>query len=102
MESKAANLKFYALVVDDNTDATDLAQIAISVRGVDDKYNVTEEMASLVPSKDTNKSRDLYKALKNTLKRFSLSIINISGIGTDGALVMVGKREGLSCKINRR
>ena len=29
------------------------------------------------------------------LKRFSLSIVNISGIVTDGALVMVGERQGL-------
>ena len=60
LESKAANLKFYALVVDDNTDATDLAQIAISVRGVDDKYNVTEEMAFLVQLLKTQLNQELY------------------------------------------
>ena len=48
-------------------------------------------MASLVPLKDTTKSRDLYKAVKNMLKRFSLSIVNISGIVTEGALAMVAK-----------
>lgn len=48
-----------------------------------------------MPLKDTAKSRDLYKAMKNTLKRFSLSIVNISDIATDGALAMVGEREGL-------
>ena len=53
-------------------------------------------MASLVPLKDTTKSRDLYRAVKNMLKWFSLSIVNISGIVTDGALTIVGKREWLA------
>ena len=52
----------------DSTDTADTAQLAIFIRGVDDEYDVTEEMASLVPLKDTTKSRDLYEAVKNMLK----------------------------------
>ena len=52
-------------------------------------------MAPLMLLKDTSKSRDLYEAVKDMLKWFSMSIVNISGIVTDGAPVMVGKREGL-------
>ena len=68
LESKAANFKFYALVMGDNTDATDMAQLAIFIRGIEDECNVTEEMASLVPLKDMAKSRDLYEAVKNMLE----------------------------------
>ena len=68
MESKAANFKFYTLAMDDSNDVTDTVQLAIFIRGIDDEYNVTEEMASLVPLKDTTKSRDLYEAVKNMLK----------------------------------
>ena len=64
MESKTATIKFHALVIDDSTDAIDTAQLAISIRGIDDEHNVTEEMASLVPLQDTTKSRDLYEAVK--------------------------------------
>ena len=32
-----------------------MTQLTIFIRGIDDKYNVTEEMASLVPLKDTSK-----------------------------------------------
>ena len=41
-----------------NTDATDMAQPAIFLRDTDNKYNVTEEMASLVPLKARTKSLD--------------------------------------------
>ena len=95
LESKAANFKFYALAMGDGTDATDAAQLAIFIRGIDDEYNVTEEMAPLVPLKDTTQSRDLYEAVKNMLKQFSLSIVHVSGTVTDGAPVMAGEREGL-------
>ena len=81
--------------MDDSTDDTDTAQVAIFIRGTDDEYNVTEEMASLLPLKVTTKSTDLYEAIKDMLKQFSLSIVHVSGTATDGAPVMAGKREGL-------
>ena len=79
----------------DSTDTADTAQLAIFIRGIDDEYNVTEEVASLVPLKGTTKSRDLYEAVKKMLKRFSLSIANTSGTATGHAPAVVGKREGL-------
>lgn len=57
-ESGATNFKFYALVMDDSTDATNWAPSAIFIRGIDDKENVTEEMDSLLPLKDTTISYD--------------------------------------------
>jgi len=80
-------------VIDESIDSTDTAQLAIFIRGIGAQYNITEEMASLVSLKDTTKSRDLYVAVKNTLNRFSLSIWNLSGITTDGAPAMVGKKD---------
>ena len=53
LESKAANFKFCSLVIDETTDTTDMTHLAIFIRGADDKYIVTEEMAYLVPLKDT-------------------------------------------------
>lgn len=61
LESKAANLKFYASVIDENINATDTALLAIFTRGIDNKYNVIEEMASLAPLKDTAKPPDLFE-----------------------------------------
>ena len=46
-----------------STDATGTAQLGIFIKGIDDEYNVTEEVASSVPLKDATKSRDLYKAV---------------------------------------
>lgn len=66
LESKAANFKFYALEIDESTDATDMAHLAIFTRGTDNKHNITVEMASLVSLKDTSKSLYLFDAAKKT------------------------------------
>ena len=84
------------MAIDESTDATDMTPLAIIIRGTDNEYNVTEEMASLVPLKDTTKSLDLYEAVKkkkNTSKGFYLTFIHIFGIATDGALMVVGKKK---------
>ncbi|KAI6656044.1 General transcription factor II-I repeat domain-containing protein 2-like [Oopsacas minuta] len=45
---RASNFRFYSLALDESTDATDTAQVAIFIRGIDDDFNITEEMAALV------------------------------------------------------
>lgn len=55
------------------------AELAVFIRDIDNEYNVTDEMASVVPLKHTTKSLDLYKAVKVTFKWFSLTFVNISG-----------------------
>ncbi|KMQ83319.1 general transcription factor ii-i repeat domain-containing protein 2-like protein [Lasius niger] len=82
--------------LDGSTDATDTAQLTIFIRGIDNEFNITEELASLVPLKNTTKSVDLYEAVKATLARFSLTIDNLYGIVTDGVPAMVGKKERLT------
>ena len=88
LERKAVNFKLCALARDESTDTTDMAQLVIFIRGTDNEYNVTEEMPSLVPLKDTTKSHILYESVQITLKLFSLSFVNISATAIDGAPVM--------------
>ena len=40
-------------MIDEGTDATAMAQLVVFIRGADNEYNVTEEIASLLPLKDT-------------------------------------------------
>lgn len=78
-----------------STDATDTAQLAIFIGGIDYKYNVTEEMAFLVPLKDTIKSPDLREAVTKYIKAIFFNpcqhVWYTDGAdGTDGApLLMV-------------
>lgn len=60
--------KCYALAVDEAMDDTDTAQIAIYFREIGSKYNVTEEIDSLVPLKDKMKSLYLYETIKTMVR----------------------------------
>jgi len=42
--------------------------LAIFIRGIDNKYDVSQVMFSLLPLKDTIKSLDLYRVVKTALK----------------------------------
>lgn len=95
LERKAVNFKLCALARDESTDTTDMAQLVIFIRGTDNEYNVTEEMASLVSLKDITTSPHLYETVKNTFKQFSLTFVNIFGEATDGTLMMAGKKRDL-------
>ncbi|KAG8235640.1 hypothetical protein J437_LFUL013631 [Ladona fulva] len=85
MECKSKEIICGHCALDESTDATDTAQLAIFIRGIDKEFNITEELASLVPLKDTTRSVDLYEAVKATLARFSLTIDKMFGMVTDGA-----------------
>ena len=80
--------------MDDSNDATDTAQLPIFWKVLMMNIMLLKKWL-LSTIKDTTKWRDLYEAVKNMLKQFSLSIVNISGIVTDGVPAMVGKTEGL-------
>jgi len=70
LDSKAANFKCYAFMIDESTDTTDMTQLAIFIRGFENENNVTEEIVSLVPLKDKTKSLYLLD-LSNFLYPFS-------------------------------
>jgi hypothetical protein len=67
----ACKFVFYSVALDESTDITYTAHLAIVIRGIDDDFNTTEEMAALFPVKGTTKGSDLLNASKSTLRRFN-------------------------------
>ncbi len=64
-------------------DAPDTSVLAIFITGIENEYNITEEMASLVPLKDTTTSLYLYDTVRITIKWFYLNFVIISGMATN-------------------
>ena len=94
-------LKFetFSLAIDESTDVTDIAQLAVFVRGVDSDFNVTEEMLGLQSMKGTTTSEDIFHEVKNLTKNFNLSIEKLHSLATDGAPSMVGSKNGFVSKL---
>ena len=95
LKTKLLAYKFYSLALDESTDLTDTAQLAVFIRGFDDELEVFEEMLALRPLKGTTKGTDILEATKTTLARYHLSLKNLAGLATDGAPAMVGTKAGL-------
>ena len=55
LKTKLLACKFYSLALDESTDLTDTAQLAIFICGIDDILKVFEEMLALCPLKETTK-----------------------------------------------
>ena len=69
----------------------------LSVRWVDDKYNISEDRLGLFSLPDTY-ANTLMKVLKDLI-HCSLPLINCRGQVYDGAANMQGKRKGLATQI---
>jgi hypothetical protein len=47
--------------MDESTDVSDTAQLDVFVRGIDMKFNITEQLAAVVPGKGIATGADLYE-----------------------------------------
>ena len=94
LEKLASEFEYYSLALDESTDATDTAEIAVFVRGIDSNFNLTEELANLHSLHDTTTGVDIYKAVMKGIDVIGLKLHNLCGVTTDGAPSMIGREKG--------
>ena len=94
-EKRASEFEYYSLALDESTDATDTAQLVVFIRGIDSKFNLTEELANLHSLNDTTTGVDIFKAVMKEIDAIGLKLHNLCGVTTDGAPSMTGREKGL-------
>ncbi|KAF7699542.1 General transcription factor II-I repeat domain-containing protein 2A, partial [Cucumispora dikerogammari] len=55
----------YSLTLYESTDLQDTARLLIFIRGINDRYKITEELLGVELLKDTTTGRDLFGAIEN-------------------------------------
>ena len=60
LEKRGTEFEYYSLAFDDSTYATDRAQLAVFVRGIDSKFNLSVELANLHGLHDTTTGVDIF------------------------------------------
>lgn len=94
LRDKIKLFKAYSLAFDESTDISDTSQLVVFVRGVNDSFEVTEEMLNILSLKGTTRGEDVFEAVVKCLAENSLPLEALAGITTDGAPALVGKNKG--------
>ena len=71
MNERIKSFIAFSVAIDESTDVTDVAQLCIIIRGVDDTLTVTEEFLEMVALKDTTTANDIFSSLADTLDSVS-------------------------------
>ncbi|GBM13446.1 General transcription factor II-I repeat domain-containing protein 2A [Araneus ventricosus] len=92
LESKIGQFKFCSIAMDENTDINDTAQFVLFIRGVDENFEITEELACMRSLKGTRKGCDIFREFQEGLLALKVPITDICNITTDGTPNMTGKK----------
>ncbi|XP_042198919.1 general transcription factor II-I repeat domain-containing protein 2A-like [Callorhinchus milii] len=86
--------KYFSLAVAESTDFTDVSQLLIFIRTIDEDFSVYEELLELVPLNTSKKGLDIYEALTSAVSEYG-GFQKCSCIVTDGTKSMTFCKNGL-------
>jgi len=91
----AKDFEAFSLALDESTDATDTAQCAVFIRGVDKNLSITEELLDLIPLKSTTTGKDVFQKLEECIEKAELPWTKLVNLATDGAPAMLSEKVGV-------
>ncbi|CAK1597751.1 unnamed protein product [Parnassius mnemosyne] len=102
LTDRITGFESFSIVLDESTDLSDTAQLAIFIRGVDKESTVTEELLALQPLKGTTTGEDIFIEVQKVFTSFGLPRSKLFGVCTDVAPSMVGLRKGFIGILNEK
>ncbi|KAJ8880689.1 hypothetical protein PR048_017159 [Dryococelus australis] len=90
LNKEIAQSKYFSVALDESTDITDVCQLLIFVKTVDERFSIKEELLDLVPLPTSVKCSYIYSALLSVVEKYC-GFSKCSCIVTDGAKCMTGK-----------
>ena len=91
---------WFSIIANEATDVSRNEQMSLSIRWIDDSYQMYEEPIGLVQLPDT-KEQTIYSVIKDLLIRCLLSLSQCRGQAFDGAGNMSGVRNGVQALIKQ-
>ncbi|KAI6653992.1 general transcription factor II-I repeat domain-containing protein 2-like [Oopsacas minuta] len=98
---RSRNFTSFSIAMDGSKDISDMKQLVIWIRGVDNIFKITEEMFSVSPMYGKASGIDIFDEVQKVLSIASLPVTKLSGVATDGAPSMLGVRSGFKGQLSR-
>jgi hypothetical protein len=92
LKEKCKNFVAYSIAIDESTDVKDIAQLVVFVRGVNEDFELVEELLELVPMKGKTVADEIFSQLVTLLNEFQLPWEKMVGFVSDGAPATIGKK----------
>lgn len=87
--------KYFSLCLDESTDLSDISQLVIFIRTIQNDFSVSEEMLDLIPLHGTTKGTDIFEAVNKVVSDYG-GFDKCTCIVTDGARAMLGTGIGFA------
>jgi hypothetical protein len=100
LKMKAREFCYYSLAMDESTDINDTAQLLIFIRGIDDNFEITEELAGMCSMHGRTTGKDIADEVKRCVtEKLETTFQNLVAICTDGAPAMCGRNVGAAALV---
>ena len=91
----------FSLALDESTGICDVAQLSIFVRGIDDNFNVVEELIGFESLHGKTRGSDIFEKVKSYLENQQLDLSKLLSVCIDGVPSMIGKAAGAVALLER-
>ena len=94
VKEECTNGVLFTLALDERNDIKDTAQLLIFIRTIDLNFRITEELASMEPTKGSTTGEDLLKVFDECIRKLGISCNKLVSVTTDGSPKQRGKHIG--------
>ncbi|XP_044890545.1 general transcription factor II-I repeat domain-containing protein 2-like isoform X1 [Felis catus] len=90
LRGKGKSFVAFSIAAHEGADVDNAPQLAVFIRGVDETFDVTEELLDMVPMTGTSSGNELFVCVEESLKKFNVDWSKLVSVSTDGNSAQVG------------
>ncbi|KAM5262257.1 general transcription factor II-I repeat domain-containing protein 2B isoform 3-T3 [Hipposideros larvatus] len=102
LREKIKSFVAYSIAIDEITDINNTTQLAIFIRGVDENFDVSEELLDTVPMTGTKSGSEIFLRVEKSLKKFNIVWSKLVSVASTGTPAMVDGNDGLVTKLKSK
>ncbi|XP_007940687.1 general transcription factor II-I repeat domain-containing protein 2-like [Orycteropus afer afer] len=102
LREKIRSFVAYSIAIDEIRDTNNTTQLAIFIRGVDENFDVSEELLDTVPMTGTKSGNEIFLRVEKSLKKFNIDWSKLVSVASTGTPSMVNVNDGLVTKLKSK